>query len=82
MMPDLLTLPTTFYDVSVLCNIFSKAEMRQFGPSGNQRKHMRLSETDRLTCEANFGKTIIKPKNTKEILIFIYQKSVEDSIFK
>ena len=32
--PDLLTLSTTFYDVSVLCNLFSKAEMRQFGASG------------------------------------------------
>ena len=31
--PDLLTLPTTFYDVSVLCNRFSKTEMRQFGAS-------------------------------------------------
>ena len=26
--PDLLTLSTTFYDVSVLCDRFSKAEMR------------------------------------------------------
>ena len=34
---DLLTLSTTFYDVSVLCNLFLKAEMRQFGASGNQR---------------------------------------------
>ena len=25
---------TTFYDVSVLCNLFSKAEMRQFDASG------------------------------------------------
>ena len=35
--PDLLTPSTTFYDVSVSCNIFSKAEMRQFGASGNHR---------------------------------------------
>ena len=34
--PDLLTLSTTFYDLSVSCNIFSKAEMRQFGASGTQ----------------------------------------------
>ena len=30
---NLLTLPTTLYDVSVLCNRFSKTEMRQFSPS-------------------------------------------------
>ena len=34
--PDLLTLFTTFYDVSVLFNLLSKAEMCQFGASGNQ----------------------------------------------
>ena len=33
---DLLTLTTTFYDASVSRNFFSKAEMRQFGASGNQ----------------------------------------------
>ena len=32
--PDLLTRSTTLYDVCVLCNLFSKAEMRQFGASG------------------------------------------------
>ena len=32
---DLFTLSTTFYDVSVMCNLFSKTEMRQFGASGN-----------------------------------------------
>ena len=32
--PHLLKLSTTFYDVSVLCNIFWKTEMRQFGASG------------------------------------------------
>ena len=31
---DLLTLSTTFYDLSVSCNRFSKTEMRQFGASG------------------------------------------------
>ena len=36
-MPDLLTPSTTFYDVSVLWNLFSKAGMRQFGASGSQR---------------------------------------------
>ena len=35
--PTYPKLPTTFYDVSVLCNLFSKTEMRQFGASGNQR---------------------------------------------
>ena len=34
--PDVLTLITTSYDVSVSRNPFSKAEMRQFGASGNQ----------------------------------------------
>ena len=34
--PDLLTLSTTFYDLSVSCNLFSKAEMRQFGALGTQ----------------------------------------------
>ena len=34
---DLLTPSTTFYDVSVACNLFTKAEMRQFGASGNTR---------------------------------------------
>ena len=29
-----MTLSTTFYDVSVSCNRFSKTEMRQFGASG------------------------------------------------
>ena len=32
--PDLLRLPTTFYDVSVSCNRFSRTEMRLFGASG------------------------------------------------
>ena len=32
--PDLLTLLTTFYEVSVSFNRFSKTEMRQFGASG------------------------------------------------
>ena len=31
--PDLLTPSTTFHDVSVLRNCFSKTEMRQFGAS-------------------------------------------------
>ena len=35
-MPDLLTLSTTFYDASVSRNLFSKAEMRQFGASGTE----------------------------------------------
>ena len=34
--PDLFTLYTTFYDVSVLSYLFSKTEMSQFGESGNQ----------------------------------------------
>ena len=33
--PDLLTLSTTFYNVSVLCTLFLMAEMRQFGAIGN-----------------------------------------------
>ena len=32
--PDLLTLPTTYYDVSVSCNRFSKTEIHQFDASG------------------------------------------------
>ena len=32
--PDVLTLSTTFYDVSVSRNLFAKAEMRLFGASG------------------------------------------------
>ena len=35
--PDLLTLSTTLFDVSVLSNLFSNAQMRQFSASGNQR---------------------------------------------
>ena len=35
--PNLLAIPSTFYDVSVSCNIFFKAKMRQFVASGNQR---------------------------------------------
>ena len=34
--PDLLTLSTTFYDLSVSCDLFSNAEMRQFGASGTE----------------------------------------------
>ena len=34
--PDFLTLSTTFYDLSVSRNLFSKAEMRQFGTSGTE----------------------------------------------
>ena len=34
--PDVLTLSTTFYDVSVSWNLFSKAEMRRFGASGTK----------------------------------------------
>ena len=36
-LPDLLTLSRTFNDLSVACNLFSNAEMRQFGGSGDQR---------------------------------------------
>ena len=32
---DLIDVPA-FYDVSGSCNLLSKAEMRQFGASGNQ----------------------------------------------
>ena len=35
--PDLLTLFTTFYDLSVSCNLFPKAEMHQFRAGGRQR---------------------------------------------
>ena len=34
--PDLLTLPTTFYYVSIPCDRSSKAEMRQLGTSGTK----------------------------------------------
>ena len=34
--PDLLTLSTTFYDLSLSHNLFSKAEVRQFGASGTE----------------------------------------------
>ena len=34
--PDLLTLFTTFYDLSVSRDLFSKAEIRQFGESGTE----------------------------------------------
>ena len=34
--PDILTLSTTFYDLSVTRNLFSKCEMRQFGASGTE----------------------------------------------
>ena len=33
--PDLLTLSTTFYDVSVLCNRLLKAQKAQIWPGGN-----------------------------------------------
>ena len=35
--PDLLTLSTIFYAASVSRNLFSKAEMSQFGASGTER---------------------------------------------
>ena len=35
--PDLLTQPTTFYDLSVSRNLVFKAEMRLFGASGTDR---------------------------------------------
>ena len=35
--PDVLTLFASFYDLSVSHNLFSKAETRDFGASGNQR---------------------------------------------
>ena len=34
--PDLLTLSTTFYDLAVSFNLFSKPENRQIGDSGNR----------------------------------------------
>ena len=34
--PDVLTLSPIFYDLSVSLNLFSKAEMRQFGANGKQ----------------------------------------------
>ena len=46
---DLLTLSSSFYDLSVSCNLLSKAEMRQFGHKAPT--HMRLSGTDGLTYE-------------------------------
>ena len=35
-LPDLLTLSTTFYDLSVSRNLFSKAVMRRIGSSGTE----------------------------------------------
>ena len=35
--PDLLTQLTTFYDLSVSCNLFWKDEMRRLGASGSPR---------------------------------------------
>ena len=43
--PDLLTLCTTFYDLSVSRNFFSKAKIRQFGESGTEG----LKEQNKLT---------------------------------
>ena len=34
--PEILTLYTTFYDLSVPRNLFSKTEMRQFGALGTE----------------------------------------------
>ena len=34
--PDVLTLSKTFYGFSVSCNLFSKAETRQFGSAGTK----------------------------------------------
>ena len=36
LLPDLLTLSTTFKDLSVSCNLASKAKISQFGASGNR----------------------------------------------
>ena len=41
--PDLLTLPITFYDVSVSYNRFSKTELLKFGASGTDGLNMKLS---------------------------------------
>ena len=35
--PDILTVCTKFYDFSVSRDLFSNAEMHQFGANGNQR---------------------------------------------
>ena len=42
--PDLLTLSTTFYDLSFSRNLFSKSEMRQFGASGTEGLSFQICE--------------------------------------
>ena len=46
--PEILTLSSTFYDLSDSRNLFSKAEMRQFGATGTEglKKHRTLLEGD------------------------------------
>ena len=51
--PDFLTLPTTFYDVSVSCNRFSKTEMRQFGASGTDGLTKTMTNYTKLETLAN-----------------------------
>ena len=52
--PDLLTPFITFYDVSVLCNLFSKGNVL-IGPKREPR-HMRLSGTDGLNEKCEIAK--------------------------
>ena len=60
--PELLTLTTTFYDATVSRNLFSKAEMRQFGASGTEGLNTNFTDKGK-----NFGLTnhdeLYNPKN-------------------
>ena len=57
---DILAQSTTLYDLSVSCNLFSKAEMRQFGAAG----------TEGLICyflRAGMGAVIISPSTSAQV---------------
>ena len=61
--PDVLTLPTTFYDLSVSRNLFAKAEMPQFGTSGTEGLNNILNL---LNLKIQKIKFLVKKNNLKK----------------
>ena len=61
--PDLLTLSTTFYELSVSRNLFSKAEIRQFGESGTEgliNEKSQFCEKQKFETSSKITKKIFK----------------------
>ena len=77
---DLLTLSTTFYDVSVLCNRFSKAQTAQILAGGNAGVNTEVAKKENINQSSL--KTlnlfpITKPKTKKTKIHFDCKTSID-----